>query len=212
MLNAVDLIDIIRPRGGQSLTERVMTESKVPTLAHLIGNCHIYIHRDANVEMARQVTTNAKLRRPGICGAAESLLVDRCIGRKILPLLLDDLVDGGCTIRGDMESQAIDKRIDLATEEDWSKEYLDKIISVKLVGNIEEAVIHINQYGSEAIPKRLSPKMTRPRNNFSVALIAALFCTTPQRNSPTEVNLAWELKLESLPENFMHVDQSARNS
>ncbi len=148
MLNAVDLIDIIIPRGGQSLTERVMTESKVPTLAHLIGNCHIYIHRDANVEMARQVTTNAKLRRPGICGAAESLLVDRCIGRKILPLLLDDLVDGGCTIRGDMESQAIDKRIDLATEEDWSREYLDKIISVKLVSNIEEAVIHINQYGS----------------------------------------------------------------
>lgn len=148
MLKAVGLIDIIVPRGGQSLTERVMTESKVPTLAHLIGNCHIYVHRDANAEMARQVTTNAKLRRPGICGAAESLLVDRDVAAKILPALVNDLTAGGCAIRGDAESQAIDKRIDQATEEDWSAEYLDKIISVKLVDSLEEAVTHINRYGS----------------------------------------------------------------
>jgi len=148
MLKAVGLIDIIIPRGGQSLTERVMTESKVPTLAHLIGNCHIYVHRDADVKMARQVTANAKLRRPGICGAAESLLVDRSAAAKILPALVDDLISGGCAIRGDTESQEIDTRIDKATEEDWSAEYLDKIISVKLVDGVEEAIAHINQYGS----------------------------------------------------------------
>ncbi|HAT35780.1 MAG TPA: glutamate-5-semialdehyde dehydrogenase [Rhodospirillaceae bacterium] len=148
MLKSVGLIDIIVPRGGQSLTERVMTESKVPTLAHLIGNCHVYIHAQANPDMARQVTYNAKLRRPGICGAAESLLVDREVAANILPQLVDDLAAGGCSVRGDSGSQKIDSRIEAANEEDWATEYLDKIISVKLVDDVDEAVAHINRYGS----------------------------------------------------------------
>ncbi|MDA0655604.1 MAG: glutamate-5-semialdehyde dehydrogenase [Proteobacteria bacterium] len=148
MLKAVGLIDIIIPRGGPSLTERVMTESKVPTLAHLIGNCHVYIHEDAKPDMARQVTYNAKLRRPGICGAAESLLVDRSAAARLLPCIIEDLIEGGCTIRGDAGSRAIDARIEPATEADWSTEYLDKIISVKLVDGVDDAIAHINRFGS----------------------------------------------------------------
>jgi glutamate-5-semialdehyde dehydrogenase len=148
MLKAVGLIDIIIPRGGPSLTERVMTESKVPTLAHLIGNCHVYIHEDANPDMARRVTHNAKLRRPGICGAAESLLVDRSAAARLLPGIVEDLIEGGCIIRGDAGSRAIDARIKPATETDWSTEYLDKIISVKLVDGVDDAITHINQFGS----------------------------------------------------------------
>ena len=148
MLKAVGLIDVIVPRGGQSLTERVITESKVPTLAHLIGNCHVYIHTDAEIEMALQVTVNAKLRRPGICGAAESLLIDRAVVKKILPKLTDNLVNGGCIMRGDRECRQIEPRIEYASEQDWSTEYLDKIISVKIVEGVDEAINHINQYGS----------------------------------------------------------------
>ena len=148
MLKAVGCIDIIIPRGGQSLTERVITESKVPTLAHLIGNCHVYIHTDAEIEMAIQVTVNAKLRRPGICGAAESLLIDRAVVKKILPKLTDNLLSGGCILRGDRECRQIEPRIEYASEQDWSTEYLDKIISVKIVEGVDEAINHINQYGS----------------------------------------------------------------
>ena len=148
MLKAVGLIDVIVPRGGQSLTERVIKESKVPTLAHLIGNCHIYIHEDADIEMARHVTVNAKLRRPEICGAAESLLIDNTLVERLLPLLTDDLVKGGCTLRGDQACQKIDPRIGAASKEDWSTEYLDKIISVKVVNGVDEAISHINQFGS----------------------------------------------------------------
>jgi glutamate-5-semialdehyde dehydrogenase len=148
MLRAVGLIDIIVPRGGQSLTERVMTESKVPTLAHLIGNCHVYIHAKADAAMARDVTVNAKLRRPGICGAAESLLVDREAAAGLLPGIVEALIEGGCAIRGDEDARALDSRISAATEEDWAAEYLDKIISVKLVDGVDEAVDHINRYGS----------------------------------------------------------------
>ena len=148
MLKAVGLIDVIVPRGGQSLTERVITESKVPTLSHLIGNCHVYIHTDAEIEMAIRVTVNAKLRRPGICGAAESLLIDRAIVKKILPKLTDELVNGGCILRGDRECRNVEPRIEYASEQDWSTEYLDKIISVKIVEGVDEAINHINQYGS----------------------------------------------------------------
>lgn len=148
MLGMTGVIDVIIPRGGKSLTERVMKESRVPTLLHLDGNCHTYIHTQADAEMAKKVLLNAKMRRTGICGATESLLVDRAIAASILPALVDALAHAGCAVKGDAESQEIDARIAPATNEDWSTEYLDAVLSVKLVDGVEDAIAHINHYGS----------------------------------------------------------------
>lgn len=142
-------IDVIVPRGGRSLIERVQTESRIPVLAHLDGICHVYLHEKADPDMAREVTLNAKMRRTGICGAAETLLVDRSVASALLPPVLDDLIAAGCAIRGDAAAQAIDVRVTPATEEDWRTEYLDAILSVRVVEDVAEAVAHINRYGSQ---------------------------------------------------------------
>jgi glutamate-5-semialdehyde dehydrogenase len=143
-----EFIDVIVPRGGRSLIERVQRESRIPVLAHLEGNCHIYIHSQANIGMARDVTLNAKMRRVGVCGAAESLLIDRAAASSHLPAIADALAKAGCEMRGDAEAQAIDRRIRPASEADWSTEYLDAVISVKIVAGLEDAVAHVNRYGS----------------------------------------------------------------
>jgi glutamate-5-semialdehyde dehydrogenase len=148
MLTMTGLIDIIVPRGGKGLIERVQNESRIPVIAHLDGNCHVYVDAAADPAMAVSVVHNAKLRRTGICGAAESLLVAKDAAGKILPAILKDLAEGGCEIRGDAETQALDSRVIAATEEDWSTEYLDSIISVKQVADVDEAIAHINKYGS----------------------------------------------------------------
>lgn len=146
MLKLHGLIDVIIPRGGASLTARVAAESSVPTLLHLIGNCHTYIHAKADVEMALSVLQNAKLRRTGICGATESLVIDAAIAPSLLPKTVDALE--GCELRGDAAARAIDARIQFANDEDWATEYLAPILSVKVVGCLEEAIEHINYYGS----------------------------------------------------------------
>ena len=148
MLGLTDFIDVIVPRGGKSLIERVQRESRIPVLAHLEGNCHVYIHSKASVSMARDVTLNAKMRRTGVCGAAESLVADRAVLKTHLPPFIDALAEAGCEIRGDAEVRALDPRVRPATEADWSAEYLDAIISVRTVGGLEEAIAHINRYGS----------------------------------------------------------------
>ncbi len=148
MLRMADLIDIIVPRGGKSLIERVMAESRIPVIAHLEGNCHIYVHEDADPAMARNVTLNAKMRRPGVCGAAESLLVDRAAADGQLPGIVDALSEAGCEVRGDDRARAIDPRVTPATEQDWDTEYLDAIISVKIVDGLPDAIDHINRHGS----------------------------------------------------------------
>jgi glutamate-5-semialdehyde dehydrogenase len=148
MLNMTGLIDIIVPRGGKSLTERVLRESRIPTIQHLDGNCHTYVHSSADPQMAKDVLLNAKLRRTGICGATESLLIDEAITDKMLPELLESLHAAGCEIRGDEKAQSIDSRIIAASAEDWATEYLDAVISVKTVKNVDEAIRHINFYGS----------------------------------------------------------------
>lgn len=148
MLSAVRYIDVIIPRGGKGLTSRVMDEAKMPVFAHLDGNCHIYIHNDADPDMAKQIVRNAKLRRTGICGAVESLLfhakLDTGLARDIIQMLLKE----GVEIVGDGAACALDKNIMPATLEDWSSEYLDKKISLKFVDGVGEAVAHINHYGS----------------------------------------------------------------
>ncbi len=148
MLTMHDHIDVIIPRGGKSLTERIRSEARVPTLLHLDGNCHIYIDRLADDATAHRVVMNAKLRRTGVCGALETLLIHRdCLGT-IAPILVADLLAKGCELRGDAAICALDARIITATEEDWSMEYLAPILAVKVVDDVAASIAHINHYGS----------------------------------------------------------------
>jgi glutamate-5-semialdehyde dehydrogenase len=141
-------INVIVPRGGRSLVERVQKEARVPVIGHLEGLCHVYVDRDADPAMAREVVVNAKLRRTGICGAAETLLVDRAAPPDVLPMLLSALAAGGCELRGDALAQAADARVVPATEQDWRTEYLDAIIAVRVVDGVAEAIRHIATFGS----------------------------------------------------------------
>ena len=141
-------IDIIVPRGGKGLVGRVQDEARVPVFAHLDGVCHIYVHAAADLDMARAVLLNAKMRRTGICGAAETLLVDAACADTHLAPLITALVEAGCAVRGDAAAQQADSRVSAATEDDWYEEYLDAVIAVKTVTGLDEAVAHITQYGS----------------------------------------------------------------
>lgn len=149
MLTMTDYIDVIVPRGGQSLTERVMRESRVPTFQHLVGLCHTYIHKEADPDKALRIALNAKMRRTGICGAMETLLVDRDVAASILPPIIDDLLGAGCEVRGDETVQKLNSKVVAATESDWGTEYLDAIVSVKVIEGLDDAVAHINTHGSE---------------------------------------------------------------
>ncbi|MEX2644382.1 MAG: glutamate-5-semialdehyde dehydrogenase [Acetobacterales bacterium] len=149
MLRMAEYIDVIVPRGGKSLIRRISEESRIPMLKHLDGICHTYVDGGADMEMARRIAVNAKMRRPGVCGATETLLVDRRIAREFLPPVIGDLIEAGCAVRGDEAAQAADPRVTPATEEDWATEYLDAIIAVKVVDGVEAAVAHVNRYGSE---------------------------------------------------------------
>jgi glutamate-5-semialdehyde dehydrogenase len=143
-----DYIDVIVPRGGKSLVARVQQEARVPVIGHLEGNCHVYVDRDADVRMARTIAVNAKMRRTGVCGAAETLLVDRaCVDTHLAPIL-EDLIAAGCEVRGDVTVQKVDSRVRPATEDDWYTEYLDSIIAARVVDGVDAAIAHIAKYGS----------------------------------------------------------------
>jgi len=148
MLTMTDCIDVIIPRGGRSLIERVSAESRIPVIKHLDGNCHVYVHSEADLDMARKVVLNAKMRRTGICGAAETLLIDESVLKSHLPPILDDLAGAGCEVRGDEKVAASDNRIVPATEADWDTEYLDAIIAVRAVSDVSHAIAHIDLHGS----------------------------------------------------------------
>jgi len=148
MLGMADTIDVIVPRGGKSLIERVTAESKVPLFKHLEGICHSYIDRDADPEMATDIVINAKMRRTGICGSTETVLVDRDVADRILPSILNGLINAGCEVRGDDLTQKLDARVIAATEEDWETEYLDSIVSIKTVDGVGQAIDHIEMHGS----------------------------------------------------------------
>ena len=141
-------IDVIVPRGGKGLVGLVQEQARVPVFAHLEGVCHVYVHPDADLAMARDIVLNAKLRRTGICGAAETLLVDAACGDDYLPALIDALIDGGCQVRGDAAAQAAHHGVTPATEDDYYCEYLDAIIAVRMVADLDAAIAHIGQYGS----------------------------------------------------------------
>ena len=142
-------LDVIVPRGGKSLVERVQTEARVPVFAHLEGVCHIYVHAPADLAMAKTIVLNAKMRRTGVCGAAETLLVDRAAAPTHLAPLVKMLIEVGCEVRGDADTQKADARVKPATEDDWAKEYLDAIIAVMVVDGLDEAIGHIARYGSQ---------------------------------------------------------------
>jgi glutamate-5-semialdehyde dehydrogenase len=149
MLRAAGLIDLIIPRGGKGLVERVMAEARVPVLAHAEGLCHTYIHAGADHAMARRVLADAKMRRTGICGATETLLIDAAIAPALLPLLVEDLAALGCRFKADDRARAIVAGLEPATEEDFRTEWLDAVLSVKVVDGVEAALDHIRRYGSE---------------------------------------------------------------
>jgi glutamate-5-semialdehyde dehydrogenase len=149
MLGGLDgNIDVIVPRGGKSLVGRVQTEARVPVFAHLEGVCHVFVEKHANLDMAKKIVLNAKMRRTGVCGAAETLLVDRACAATHLAPLVEMLIAAGCEVRGDKATLAADKRVKPASEEDWGTEYLDAILAVAVVDGTEAAIAHIERYGS----------------------------------------------------------------
>jgi glutamate-5-semialdehyde dehydrogenase len=149
MLSGLDgTIDVIVPRGGKSLVARVQTEARVPVFAHLEGICHVYVDKAAKLDMAQTIVLNAKMRRTGVCGAAETLLVDHAAAATHLKPLVTMLLDSGCEVRGDEATRAVDQRVKPANEQDWSTEYLDAIISAKVVDGVDGAIAHIERFGS----------------------------------------------------------------
>jgi glutamate-5-semialdehyde dehydrogenase len=148
LLTHPEFVDIIVPRGGKSLIARVQAESRVPVIAHLEGLCHVYVDRGADPAKAREIVLNAKMRRTGVCGAAETLLVDSAVAASHLPPILADLRAAGCEIRGDEATRRLDPGVVPATEADWRTEYLDAILSVRIVDGVDAAIAHIEEYGS----------------------------------------------------------------
>jgi glutamate-5-semialdehyde dehydrogenase len=149
MLSGLDgNLDVMVPRGGKSLVARVQSEAKVPVFSHLDGNCHIYVHAPCDLDMAKTIVLNAKLRRTGVCGAVETLLVDRALAGTHLAPLVTMLLDAGCAVRGDQATRAVDPRVTTVTEEDWATEFLDSIIAVGVVDGLNAAIEHIETHGS----------------------------------------------------------------
>jgi glutamate-5-semialdehyde dehydrogenase len=175
MLKGLDgAIDVIVPRGGKSLVARVQSEARVPVFAHLEGICHLYIDKTADLDMARKIAVNAKMRRTGICGSAETLLVDRAVASTHLVPILEDLAAKGCEIRGSEEVKALYPAAIAASEEDWSTEYLDAIISVTLIDGVDGAIRHINRYSShhtEAIVAEDAEAVARFFNEIDSAIL-----------------------------------------
>jgi glutamate-5-semialdehyde dehydrogenase len=149
MLTGLDgAIDVIVPRGGKSLVARVQEEARVPVFAHLEGVCHVYVHAGADLDMAKKIVVNAKMRRTGVCGAAETLLVDKACAKSHLAPIVKALQEAGCVIHGDAATRAAVTKVEPATEDDWYTEYLDAIIAVRVVENLDDAIRHIATYGS----------------------------------------------------------------
>jgi glutamate-5-semialdehyde dehydrogenase len=149
LADMAEYVDVIVPRGGKNLIERVQREARIPVIGHLEGVCHVFVERAANLDMACKIAVNAKMRRTGVCGAAETLLVDRGCAATHLAPLIGTLLAAGCEVRGDQAARQADPRVKAATEQDWYTEYLDAIIAVRVVDGIDAAIEHIRRYGSQ---------------------------------------------------------------
>lgn len=175
MLKGLDgNLDVIVPRGGRGLIERVQNDARVPVFAHLDGLCHVFIDEAADTAMAREIVVNAKMRRTGICGAAETILIDRRGADKHLKPVIESLIDADCEVRGDQTVQAVDERVKAANSEDWETEYLDAIISVAVVDDLDDAMRHISRYGSnhtDCIVTENAEAATRFLNEVDSAIV-----------------------------------------
>jgi glutamate-5-semialdehyde dehydrogenase len=166
-------VNVIIPRGGKSLIKKINEKSKIPVIKHLEGLCHVYVDKEANLEIAKNVILNSKLRRPEICGAAETLLIDAALKDKVLELI-QPIYKAGCTIKGDDFIRSLNNNFEKAKDEDWSTEYLDKIISCKIVNGVEGAIDHINRYSSnhtESIITENEQTFSNFYNNIDSAII-----------------------------------------
>lgn len=197
MLKMDEYIDVIVPRGGKSLIQRITEESRIPLFKHLNGICHTYIHSAADLKKAKDIVLNAKMRRTGTCNSTETLLVDEAVLHTILPEVLDTLIKAGCEIRGDEKVQALDNRVVPAVEEDWDTEYLDSILSVKSVKDIDEAVAHIAAHSShhtESIITEDKSAAERFLNEVDSAVVmhnaSTQFCDGGQFGMGAEIGIA----------------------
>lgn len=197
MLKMDEYIDVIVPRGGKSLIQRITEESRIPLFKHLNGICHTYIHSAADLKKAKDIVLNAKMRRTGTCNSTETLLVDEAVLHTVLPEVLDTLIKAGCEIRGDEKVQALDNRVVPAVEEDWDTEYLDSILSVKSVKNIDEAVAHIAAHSShhtESIITKDKSAAERFLNEVDSAVVmhnaSTQFCDGGQFGMGAEIGIA----------------------
>src|SRR3954468_3161404 len=175
LLSGLDgAVDLIVPRGGKSLVARVEAEARVPVFAHLEGVNHVYVDHAANLDMAKSIVLNAKMRRPGVCGAAETLLIDRAGASASLKPLVEMLIDAGCQVRGDATVQRVDGRVKPASDEDWDTEYEDAIIAARVVDGVDEAIAHIHNHGShhtDAIVTEDSATAQRFLNEVDSAIV-----------------------------------------
>jgi glutamate-5-semialdehyde dehydrogenase len=197
MLRAAGLIDLIIPRGGKSLVTRVQDESRVPVLAHAEGLCHTYIHAAADHAMARAILANAKMRRTGVCGATETLLIDAAIAPALLPALIDDLAALGCRFRADTRARAIRPELPAANDEDFSTEWLDSMLSIAVVDGVDAALAHIRRHGSEhteAIVTEDAEAATRFLNGLASAVglwnASTQFCDGGEFGFGAEIGIA----------------------
>lgn len=197
MLKMDEYIDVIVPRGGKSLIQRITEESRIPLFKHLNGICHTYIHSAADLKKAKDIVLNAKMRRTGTCNSTETLLVDESVLHTILPEVLDTLIKAGCEIRGDEKVQALDNRVVPAVEDDWDTEYLDSILSVKSVKDIDEAVAHIAAHSShhtESIITEDKSAAERFLNEVDSAVVmhnaSTQFCDGGQFGMGAEIGIA----------------------
>lgn len=174
MLHDSAHIDVIIPRGGKGLVELIQNEAKMPVFSHLDGVCHTYVHQSATPKVATDVTLNAKMRRTGICGAMETLLLDKNLSKNLAKDIIDNLIAAGCKVVGDEDVQALNSAIEPATDEDWEAEYLDKKLSCRYVDDVQEAVKHINTYGShhtESILSEDQKSIEYFNNNVNSAIV-----------------------------------------
>ena len=202
-------VDVIVPRGGKSLVARVEAEARVPVFAHLEGVNHVYVDHAANLDMAKSIVLNAKMRRPGVCGAAETLLVDRAGAATTLKPLVEMLIDAGCEVRGDDAVQRTDSRVKPATDEDWDTEYEDAIIAAKVVDGVDEAIAHIHNHGSHHTDAIVTEDEATARAGFSARSIRRSCCITPRPSSPMAANSASARRSASPPASSTPAARSA---
>lgn len=206
MMNLTDYIDVLIPRGGRALIQRVVTTATVPVIETGAGNCHIYIDKDADLTMATNITVNAKVQRPSVCNAAEKLLIHRDIAAEFLPVIAKALMEHGVQLRGDEMACQLVSTIRPVTEEDWDTEYNDLIMAVKIVDSLDDAISHINHYSTHHSESIITNNITRGRYFQQAINSACVYVNASTRFTDGE-NLALALKLVSVPKSSTLGDQ-----